>query len=102
MAFSVSRIPSSSSTIRTVFGLEFMGLAAPIVARFVPLTPPGGSSKLRCWAHARLPRMEPVGDDMASEFDVVVIGAGTGGYVAAIRAAQLGLKVGVVEKQKAL
>ena len=39
---------------------------------------------------------------MASEFDVVVIGAGTGGYVAAIRASQLGLKVGVVEKQKAL
>ena len=31
-----------------------------------------------------------------------MIGAGTGGYVAAIRAAQLGLKVAVVEKQKAL
>jgi dihydrolipoamide dehydrogenase len=31
-----------------------------------------------------------------------VIGAGTGGYVAAIRAAQLGLTVAVVEKQKAL
>ncbi|MEP7310021.1 MAG: FAD-dependent oxidoreductase, partial [Acidobacteriota bacterium] len=39
---------------------------------------------------------------MAHEYDLVVIGAGTGGYVAAIRAAQLGLHVGVVEKQKAL
>jgi dihydrolipoamide dehydrogenase len=39
---------------------------------------------------------------VTTEYDVVVIGAGTGGYVAAIRAAQLGLKVGVVEKQKAL
>jgi dihydrolipoamide dehydrogenase len=36
------------------------------------------------------------------EYDVIVIGAGTGGYVAAIRAAQLGLKTAVVEKQKAL
>ncbi|MGE0446303.1 MAG: FAD-dependent oxidoreductase, partial [Vicinamibacterales bacterium] len=39
---------------------------------------------------------------MANAYDVVVIGAGTGGYVAAIRASQLGLKVAVVEKQKAL
>jgi dihydrolipoamide dehydrogenase len=36
------------------------------------------------------------------EYDVAVIGAGTGGYVAAIKASQLGLKVAVVEKQKAL
>ncbi|MEI6557465.1 MAG: dihydrolipoyl dehydrogenase [Rhodospirillaceae bacterium] len=34
----------------------------------------------------------------AQSFDVVVIGAGPGGYVAAIRAAQLGLKTAVVEK----
>src|SRR4030095_10640472 len=39
---------------------------------------------------------------MANEYDLIVIGAGTGGYVAAIRAAQLGLNVAVVEKQKAL
>ncbi|OFW46410.1 MAG: dihydrolipoyl dehydrogenase [Acidobacteria bacterium RIFCSPLOWO2_12_FULL_67_14b] len=39
---------------------------------------------------------------MANEYDVVVIGAGTGGYVAAIRAAQLGLTVAVVERQRAL
>src|ERR1044072_2134195 len=39
---------------------------------------------------------------MPNEYDVILRGAGTGGYVAAIRAAQLGLKVAVVEKQKAL
>jgi dihydrolipoamide dehydrogenase len=33
-------------------------------------------------------------------YDLVVIGSGPGGYVCAIRAAQLGLKVAVVEKQK--
>jgi dihydrolipoyl dehydrogenase len=37
-----------------------------------------------------------------TSYDVVIIGAGTGGYVAAIRCAQLGKKVAVVEKQKAL
>jgi dihydrolipoamide dehydrogenase len=34
------------------------------------------------------------------QFDVTVIGGGPGGYVAAIRASQLGLKVGLVEKEK--
>jgi dihydrolipoamide dehydrogenase len=39
---------------------------------------------------------------VANAYDLVIIGAGTGGYVAAIRAAQLGLKTAVVEKQQAL
>lgn len=37
---------------------------------------------------------------MSDKFDVVVIGAGPGGYVAAIRAAQLGLKTACVERYK--
>ena len=36
------------------------------------------------------------------EYDVVVIGSGPGGYVAAIRAAQLGLKTACVEKRDTL
>jgi dihydrolipoamide dehydrogenase len=36
---------------------------------------------------------------MAEDYDLIVIGTGPGGYVCAIRAAQLGLKVGVVEKR---
>src|SRR3954464_49913 len=39
---------------------------------------------------------------MANEYDVVVIGSGTGGYVAAIRAAQLGLSTAVVERAPSL
>jgi dihydrolipoyl dehydrogenase len=38
----------------------------------------------------------------ASEHDVVIIGSGTGGYVAAIRAAQLGLRTAVVERAPTL
>jgi dihydrolipoamide dehydrogenase len=36
---------------------------------------------------------------MAEKYDILVIGSGPGGYVAAIRASQLGKKVGVIEKE---
>jgi dihydrolipoamide dehydrogenase len=39
---------------------------------------------------------------MSDAFDLIVIGAGPGGYVAAIRGAQLGLKVGCIEKRETL
>lgn len=39
---------------------------------------------------------------MVEQFDLIVIGAGPGGYVAAIRAAQLGLKVACVEREPVL
>jgi dihydrolipoamide dehydrogenase len=37
---------------------------------------------------------------MADDFDLIVIGSGPGGYVAAIRAAQLGLKTAIVEREQ--
>lgn len=37
---------------------------------------------------------------MAEQFDIAIIGSGPGGYVAAIRAGQLGLKVAIIEKEK--
>ena len=36
---------------------------------------------------------------MAEQFDVVIIGGGPGGYVSAIRASQLGMKVALVERE---
>ena len=38
-------------------------------------------------------------EETMEAFDVVVIGAGPGGYVAAIRCAQLGMKTAVVDRQ---
>src|SRR6476619_7567322 len=36
---------------------------------------------------------------MADTFDVIIIGSGPGGYVTAIRASQLGMKVAIVERE---
>ncbi|MGH6992964.1 MAG: FAD-dependent oxidoreductase, partial [Caulobacteraceae bacterium] len=37
---------------------------------------------------------------MAESFDLAVIGAGPGGYVAAIRAAQLGMKTVIIDREE--
>ena len=37
--------------------------------------------------------------DQANTYDLIVLGSGPGGYVAAIRAAQLGLKTAIVERE---
>ena len=39
---------------------------------------------------------------METSFDIIVIGSGPGGYIAAIRSAQLGYKVAIVEKYSVL
>ena len=43
---------------------------------------------------------QETGGNMAESYDLVVIGTGPGGYVCAIRAAQLGMKVAVVERRE--
>src|ERR1700680_1760821 len=49
-----------------------------------------------CW------RSSPSESLMADHYDLIVIGAGPGGYVAAIRAAQLGLKTACIESRASL
>ncbi len=65
---------------------------------------PRRSVKMSIMAPAGLPFQATRGivAAMATEHDLLVLGAGPGGYVAAIRAAQLGLNVGCVEREPAL
>ena len=52
--------------------------------------------------HAGAPTREwPPSGDRPDAFDLIVLGAGTGGYTAAFRAAQMGLKVALVDADKA-
>ncbi|KAG0008621.1 dihydrolipoamide dehydrogenase precursor [Entomortierella chlamydospora] len=64
---------------------------AQIAARHVPA--------LRAPAFTSMPRLYSTANE---ELDLVVIGGGPGGYVAAIKAAQLGLKTACIEKRGAL
>src|SRR6476660_6690354 len=71
-------------------------MASPRLSQrpFLPLTP----------LKLRLSRPLPQGErgseqPMADTYDLIVLGSGPGGYVAAIRAAQLGLKTAIVERE---
>ena len=48
----------------------------------------------------RAPADASAAGNSASHFDVLIIGAGTGGYPTAIRAAQLGLHTAIIERDK--
>src|SRR5215831_16232716 len=54
-----------------------------------------GTDPVRSCAEVRNGRLR----EMATAYDVIVIGTGPGGYVCAIRAAQLGFKVAVIDKR---
>src|ERR1700716_2606293 len=61
---------------------------------------PGPTSCCRAVAEVCANRLLHLGEVPAADFDVVILGGGMGGYPAAIRASQLGLKVALVEADK--
>lgn len=69
-------------------------VAAPAAAAAAPAPEPAAAPRTEPAA-----RVQPTGE---FDFDLVVIGSGPGGYVGAIRAAQLGLRVACVEKDPKL
>jgi dihydrolipoamide dehydrogenase len=62
------------------------------VAATVPVAPPASTMASQTAAGAPAPESHPY------DFDLVVLGAGPGGYTAAFRAADLGLKVALIER----
>src|SRR6478752_6602223 len=66
----------------------------------MPPTSPAPS--LMCRAGANTGHASQLQDFIMATYDLVVIGTGPGGYVCAVRAAQLGLKVAVIEKNATL
>ncbi len=70
--------------------------AAPVYARRLRCVQDGPSTPL-----ASDTAMTTAADGRFSSFDVVIVGGGPGGYPAAIRAAQYGLRVALIEKERA-
>jgi dihydrolipoamide dehydrogenase len=76
--------------------------AVPFAVRHDAVIIPGSLHGRTARRSTRRRAAAPFEGHMSDSYDVTVIGAGTGGYVAAIRAAQLGLKVAVVERAATL
>ena len=72
--------------------------------RDLPVTSPSINDKMLLHSHARaaeeLKEYIHMSADAAGDYDVVILGGGSGGYACALRSAQLGLSVALVEKGK--
>ncbi len=101
------RLPDLQRRLRPRRAGRDASASSPPPSACSPSPAPSSSSWSRRWRGSRCPTAR-VGSGlfyrlgtMADSFDVIVIGGGPGGYVAAIRAAQLGKKTAVVERDKA-
>src|SRR5919108_500514 len=99
-------MPWSSSQMRIVFEVAAMpSMEGNCIRPPTFRKPQRRRLRLRRSPSFRCPRSAarpPDSPRMANEYDIVVIGSGTGGYVAAIRAAQLGLRTAVIERAPTL
>ena len=88
-----------------VLGTVERGAAAGAAPASAPTTP-APSTPASASSPAKPPAPEPSpappATDAKTDYDVIIVGAGPGGYVAAIRAAQLGLRTACVERRATL
>lgn len=86
--------------------LEVAQNAAPVAAKEKPVTEAAQPAKVEApvvvAAPANAPEAASFSGNADAEYDIVVLGAGPGGYSAAFRAADLGLKVALVERYSTL
>src|ERR1035437_9390780 len=99
-------LPAESSCRRPP-SFRFLNQLAPPVVRSGPGTYDAGAAhsaeRPRGSVHPPIPYREaasPMAAGSSPDFDLIVLGAGTGGYTAAFRAAQLGMRVALVDPGK--